>query len=101
MTDELKNWVENGENAVFGNRLFHKHFGNNYLFRTSGAALVNHPLFGLWAFTEYGAIFRVPSGIKDVYQPERPGDKLYIFTHYGLLFIYDMRTGQLEEIVEE
>ena len=98
MTDKLKNWVENGENAVFGAKLIAESMRGNYQLKAKNAAIVFHPRFGHFAVTKYGAIFNVPPNIERI---STLGDQLYAHTKANLVFVYDLQTGQLIEIAEE
>jgi hypothetical protein len=98
MTDRLKEWMENGENAVIGAELIAERLIEYPLLKTKSAAIVLHPNFGHFAITKYGTIFSVPSNIERISTLD---DQLYAYTNVGLIFVYDMQTGQLIEIAKE
>jgi hypothetical protein len=98
MTDKLKEWLENGENAAIGAKLIAESLEGNYLLKTKSAVIVFHPRFGHLAVTKYGALFNVPANIERI---STLGDQLYAHTKAGLIFVYDLQTGQLIEIAEE
>ena len=98
MTDELKNWVENGEHAAIGAKLIAESMEGNCYLRTKNAAIVFHPRLGNLAVTKYGAIFNVPPNIEKI---STLGELLYAYTKSNLVFVYELQTGQLIEIAQE
>jgi hypothetical protein len=97
--EEVKIWLLEGENSVFGCGIFSREVLGEPVMKTENAVLVKHPTFGLWGITKYGAIFRAP--VDEITHIEESFGDLHIHTPQKLVFTYHIHTGRLRGVMYE